>query len=173
VLLHVQWARAMPDLQPTAREDELHRLLGHTRVPMQVWARGWRARIFSLTRGGDEGEGGDEGGGDEGRGGEGGGGGDEGGGGGGKGGGKGVSLRLRMAHIFTETEMTAFYELMKRCAYRPPDEAVEALAAELGLTAAVARTFVRKELAVHSGVGPCACTRSATCRRRSRHSQRV
>ena len=71
-----------------------------------------------------------------------------GGGGGGEGGGKGVSLRLRTAaHIFTETEMTAFYELMERCAYRPPDEAVEALAAELGLTAAVARTFVRKELA--------------------------
>ena len=72
-----------------------------------------------------------------------------GGGGGGKGGGKGVSLRaLRTAaHIFTETEMTAFYELMERCAYRPPDEAVEALAAELGLTVAVARTFVRKELA--------------------------
>ncbi len=62
MLLHVQWARAMPDLQPTAREDKLHRLLGHTRVPMQVWARGWRARIFGLTRGGDEGEGGDEGG---------------------------------------------------------------------------------------------------------------
>jgi hypothetical protein len=71
-----------------------------------------------------------------------------GGGGGGEGGGKGVSLRLRTAaHIFTETEMTAFYELMERCAYRPPDEAVEALAAELGLTVAVARTFVRKELA--------------------------
>ena len=43
--------------------------------------------------------------------------------------------------------MTAFYELMERCVYQPPDEAVEALAAELGMTAAVARTFVRKELA--------------------------
>ena len=56
-------AEGTGDARPsTAREDKLHRLLGHTRVPMQVWARGWRARIFGLTRGGDEGEGGDEGG---------------------------------------------------------------------------------------------------------------
>ena len=54
--------------------------------------------------------------------------------------------------------MTAFYELMERCAYQPPDEAVEALAAELGMTAAVARTFVRKELAA---LAKMAQTRSA------------
>ena len=54
--------------------------------------------------------------------------------------------------------MVAFYELMEKFAYQPPDEAVEALGAELGLTAAVARTFVRKEL---GALAKMAQTRSA------------
>ena len=146
VLLHMQWARAMPALQPTPRGHELHslELQGHTRLPMNVWARGWRRRIFG-EGGGDEGidEGGDVGAGDAG--------GDAGGGGEGGGGGCVVNTSLHprtAAHLFDEAEMVAFYELMEQFAYKPPNQAVEALASRLGMTAAVACTsFVRKELA--------------------------